>query len=144
MRRTRVGGLAAATVALATAGCGSTAHFVNRGRPPTPIDATVYIDNARISVAPDAVGAGPVLFYVTNNASQSESLTIATLAGARRVASTGPINPGLTAQVEVDFTHSGRFTVSTSGSSATTGSIRSTTLDIGRPRPSANGTLLQP
>lgn len=144
MRRTRAGGLAAAVVALTTAGCGSTAHFADRNPPPTTVDASVYISNARISVAPDAIGAGPVLFYVTNNASQTESLKIASRGGGQTLASTAPINPGLTLQVEVDFTRRGQFTVATTGSPALSGSIRSTTLHIGKPRPPANNALLQP
>lgn len=135
--------MAAVAVVLVTAGCGSTTHFADRDRPPTTLDDTVYINNARISVAPDHFGAGPVLFLVTNGATHTESLTLTEAGSSRTLARTAPINPGLTAQFQVDFTHSGTVTVSTSGSSVLT-SIRPATLHIGKQRAPANNALLQP
>ena len=45
-------------------------------RPPSPINLTVYVNDARISVSPSRVGAGPVVFIVTNQASKAEQLAI--------------------------------------------------------------------
>ncbi|MHB8659233.1 MAG: hypothetical protein ACYC91_15010 [Solirubrobacteraceae bacterium] len=132
--------------ALSVAGCGSTATFANKPRPPVPVDLSVYIDNARVSVSPASVGAGPVNFIVTNQASRNESLTIQPAGGGSNLASTGPINPQATAQVTVDF-GSGDYTIasgSAGGSLATSRGPRPARLHIGPARPSANNVLLQP
>ena len=59
-----------AGAALAVSGCGSTAAGVTTPRPPAPANLTVYIDNSRVSVSPSTVGAGPVAFVITNQASR--------------------------------------------------------------------------
>jgi hypothetical protein len=141
--------LASGAAAVTLGGCGSSAHFADRSRPPTPIDLTVYINDARISVSPASVGAGPVIFYVTNQASHSVSLSVQPTGDGKMLATTGPINPGGgTAQVQVDFSRgSYRITTSTGGSDAQVASrkpIAPATLHIGAPRASANNVLLQP
>ncbi|MDQ6606891.1 MAG: hypothetical protein M3Z06_10150 [Actinomycetota bacterium] len=135
---------------LAIAGCGGGAKFANQPRPATPVDLTVYINSQRVSVSPASVGAGPVIFIVTNQASKTESLTVRRAGNSgSALATTGPINPQETAQVTIDFS-TGDYTVSTgkSGSSDATlagaSSIQPATLHIGRPRPSASNALLQP
>jgi hypothetical protein len=136
-------------VALLATGCGGGAHFANQARPPTPVDSTVYINDARVSVSPNSVGAGPVVFTITNQASRTETLTFDRTGSGSSVASSAPINPQTTTQVTVDFTQ-GDYTVGTTGqsgteaASATPSSIHSTTLHIGPPRPNSNGALLQP
>jgi hypothetical protein len=133
MRRTAV---ALAVVCTAgVAGCGSTQHFADEARPATPVDLTVYINNARVSVSPTSVGAGPVVFYITNQASSAQSLTIRS--ASKTVASIQPINPGSTAQVQVNFA-SGAYQV------ATGSQIHPATLKIGKPRASSDNVLLQP
>ena len=72
MRTTTIGILGISSIALA--GCGSSKTFANRPRPPVPVNLTVYINNARVSVSPHAVGAGPIVFIVTNQAARAESL----------------------------------------------------------------------
>jgi hypothetical protein len=140
-----------AALGLAAAGCGSATHFADRSRPPTPIDLTVYVNNARVSVSPASVGAGPVIFYVTNQAAQTETLTVQPAGGGRSLANTGPINPGETAQVQVDFSAANRdYTVTTNragasdAAQATGRPITPATLHVGAPRPSADNALLQP
>ena len=133
-------------------GCGGTATFADKPRPPTPVNVTVYVNDTRVSVSPSSVGAGPVVFIVTNQASRSESLTILPPGGstAPPLADTGPISPQATAQVTVDFSSQGDYTIDagTSGSTdaalANRGSIHSATLHIGAQRPSASNALLQP
>jgi hypothetical protein len=145
MRRTTVGLLTAGT--LVVAGCGGGTHFANEHRPPTAIDLTVYINDHQVSVSPAAVGAGPVIFLVTNQASTTESLSINS--GGSQLASTGPINPGAPAQLKVDF-KPGEYLVTTgprNGSDAAIGSgnaIVPARLHIGAPRPNADDVLLQP
>ena len=125
------------------AGCGSAAHFADKPRPATPVDLTVYVSDARVSVSPASVGAGPVIFFVTNQASKTESVEIHS--GGSTVGTTGPINPQSTAQVTVDF-DSGDYTISTAApaDSPGTGAIHPATLHIGAPRGNANSALLQP
>ena len=136
--------------ALAAAGCGAGTKFANKPRPPTPVNLSVYIGNARLSLSPGSVGAGPIVLIVTNQASRTESLTVAPADGGSRLASTGPIAPQATAQVQIDLESPGVYTVATGSDGTTAGSlampatIRAASLHIGRKRPSASGALLQP
>jgi hypothetical protein len=129
------------------AGCGGGAHFANIHRPPTPIDLTVYINDARVSVSPASVGAGPIIFFVTNQASRTESMTIQPRSGGSSLGSTGPINPDSTTQVTVNLNQTGDYTVGTgsgSGAPASGTAIAPATLHIGPSRPNADNALLQP
>jgi len=144
--------VASGAVVIALAGCGSTGgSFANKPRPATPVNLTVYINSARVSVSPASVGAGPVVFIVTNQASKTESLTIsAAPAGSAPLATTGPINPQATAEVTVDFQNPGDYTVNTSGggtsqaAQSTPSAIAPATLHVGTPRPNGSNQLLQP
>ncbi|MBV9003173.1 MAG: hypothetical protein JOZ98_10260 [Solirubrobacterales bacterium] len=144
MRRTTIGILAVGT--LAVAGCGGK-QFANNPRPPVPINLSVYIDDARVSVSPGAVGAGPVVFIVTNQASNAVSMSITR--GGSSIADTGPINPQGTAQVTVNTTP-GDYAVSSAIAGAseaqqvTAHTPRPAVLHIGPPRPSGSNQLLQP
>jgi hypothetical protein len=138
--------VAAAMAAVALVGCGSAGTFANKPRPATPVNLTVYINDHRVSVSPASVGAGPVQFIVTNEATKNETLEV--VGGASALANTGPINPGGTANVTVNFSNRGEYLVSTRNSSAAsaaaTSSIAPARLRIGPPRPSASSALLQP
>jgi hypothetical protein len=148
MRTTTIGMLA---VSLLAAGCGGT-RFANRPAPPVPINLSVYIDDARVSVSPASVGAGPVVFVVTNQASRAESMVVLRAGGsvAAPLADTGPISPQATAQVSVNMAIPGTYTVATgpNGSSeaalATPSSIKPAFIQIGPRRPSGSNALLQP
>jgi hypothetical protein len=148
MCRTTLGILTVGTLVLAGCGSGGTT-FANKPRPPSPINLSVYVNNARVSVSPVSVGAGPVVFVVTNAASQTESINVQG-PGGENLATTGPINPQSTAQVTVDFRNPGMYSVAT-GPAGTTeaattapASIQPATIHIGAPRPSASNQLLQP
>ncbi|MFL5830664.1 MAG: hypothetical protein ACJ76X_12170 [Solirubrobacteraceae bacterium] len=148
MRRLSFGILA--VTALAASGCGGGTTFANKPRPPAPVNLTVYVSNSRVSVSPTSVGAGPVVFIVTNSADQTESITIQTSDGVH-LASTGPVNPQSTAQVTVDFRDPGTYTVnagrtggSTQASQHQPSTIAAATIRIGKQRPSASDQLLQP
>ena len=144
-RKTTIGMLAVS--ALAVSACGATSNGATTPRPPAPVNLTVYIDNSRVSVSPSRVGAGPVAFIITNQATQAESLAIlrARSAAGQALADTGPINPQATAQVTVNFTAPGLYTLSTSDPGADGGSsIRAAALRVGKARPSSNNQLLQP
>jgi uncharacterized protein involved in exopolysaccharide biosynthesis len=147
MRRATIGILALA--AFSVAGCGGGAHFANNPRPPTPVDLTVYINNNRVLVSPSSVGGGPVIFIITNQSSQAQSLTIQPASGGTALASTAPINPQATSQIQVNFSP-GNYTMttgnpgSTDANQATPSSIQPASLYIGPKRANGNNVLLQP
>jgi hypothetical protein len=148
MRRTTIGCLAVSIVALA--GCGSGATFKNLPRPPTPVDLTVYINNARVSVSPNSVGAGPVNFIVTNQSTKTVTLSIDNGVSGKSIgAGTGPINPQATAALTVDF-KPGDYSVTTGAGGgtdaalATPSPIHPAALHIGPMRQNADNVLLQP
>jgi hypothetical protein len=134
------------------AGCGGGSHYANRPRPPSPVNLTVYINDQRISISPSSVGAGPVVFIVTNQASNAESLTVLPAGGAaaQSLATTGPISPQGTAQVSVNLGTPGAYTLgiagggSTEAASSLPAGIQPALLRVGAPRPSASNQLLQP
>src|SRR5437016_13471613 len=98
MRRKTFGTLA--VTVLAISGCGGSGNFANKPRPATPVNLTVSINDQRVSVSPSSVGAGEVVFTVTNQASKAESMTIHPAGNSSQsLASTGPINPQSTSQV---------------------------------------------
>ena len=150
MRTRTITMLALAAVLLAACG-GSGGHFVNDPRPPSPVNVTVYINDQRVSVSPSAVGAGPVVFIVTNQASRAESLQIlpSGAAAAPARATTGPISPQATAQIKVGLSK-GRYVVGigpsgqTEAARATRTGIQAAVLNIGRQRPSASNQLMSP
>jgi hypothetical protein len=96
------------------------------------------------------VGAGPVIFVVTNQASHSEALAITRgPASSHPLASTAPINPQGTTQVSVDF-KPGDYTIATAAHGRTdaqlsrASSIAPASLHIGRKRANSSNSLLQP
>lgn len=141
-----------ALAAVALTGCGSGgSHFANQPRPASPVNVTVYINDQRVSISPTKVGAGPVDFIVTNQAGQAQSIQIlpAGASAAQPLASTGPISPQATAQVNVTL-GKGHYTVGTGpegqteAAQATHSGPQPATLDIGHPRPSASNQLMSP
>lgn len=133
---------------LGVVGCGNTTRYANKPRPALPVNLTVYISNARVSVSPSTVGAGPVVFEVTNQSNRAESISVAPTGGGGSLASTGPINPQGTAQVAVNFTR-GEYMVSTStgGSDAAQAqpdSVQAAHVHVGPSRPGSGGDLLTP
>jgi hypothetical protein len=149
MRTTTIGVLAACAAVLSA--CGSTKTFANKPRPATPVNVTVYLNDSRVSLSPTTVGAGPIVFIVTNQASKSISLNVLPPggSGSQPLADTGPISPQATAQVTVDLS-SGDYTISagqranTDAALASASPIQSAKLHIGPPRPSGSNALLQP
>jgi hypothetical protein len=141
-------GMLAATV-IAAGGCSSSQKFANKARPPLPVNLTVYINDSRISVAPNSVGAGAVIFEVTNNASHAESVAIERSGGGQTLAATGPITPQATAQVAVNLA-SGDYSVTTSSGGGTDASLAASTsiqpavVHVGARRPTSHGVLMTP
>jgi hypothetical protein len=141
-----------AVAAFAVSACGSSKTYANDPSPASPVNLTVYINDSRVSVSPASVGSGPIVLVVTNQASKAESLTVqAPGSGGQALAHTGPINPQGTAQVSVNLTSPGSYTVTT-GSGPTTdaslaapsSSIRPATVVVSKARASSGTNLLQP
>jgi hypothetical protein len=139
--------------AVALSSCGSSSTFANKPRPAIPVNVTVYLNDTRVSVSPSSVGAGPIVFIVTNQASQSESLTVASPGGpsSSPLADTGPISPQATAQVTISLSP-GDYTIATARTGGTDAALAAgqnaglepATLHIGSPRPSSSNQLLTP
>jgi hypothetical protein len=137
--------------ALAVTACGSTGgKAASKPGQSTPVNLTVYVSDSRISVSPEVVGAGPVIFIVTNQASHSEALSITRgAASSHPLASTAPINPQGTTQVSVNFAP-GKYTIATGDQGASDAqrskqsSIRPASIHIGHERASSSNSVLQP
>jgi hypothetical protein len=150
MRKTT--SLLLALSAVTVYGCSSSGTFANKPSPPQPVNVTVYINDSKVSASPAKVGAGPVNFIVTNQASKSEAVTIlpAGSAAGQPLADTGPINPQATAQVTVNFSSKGDYTVattaggSTEASATSNNSIQPATIHVGPPRSGGSTQLLNP
>jgi len=143
-----LGALVLPGCALVLSACGSSGGTsASLPRPASPVNMTVLVNDARVSVSPRSVGAGPITFIVTNQASRAESLAISR-AGST-LASTAPINPQGTTQVSVDF-KPGIYTVATGSRGrneaqrSKQSSIRPASIHIGRARASSGNDLLQP
>ena len=139
------------TAVMLSACGGSGTHFANLPRPPSPVNVSVYIDNHRVSVSPSAVGAGPVVFIVTNQGTQAVSMTVlrSGFSASQALADTGPISPQGTAQIKVNMPR-GSYLVGTGphgqteAARATQPGIQAAVLRIGRERPSASNQLESP
>ena len=151
MRRTTYGMLGAALLLVSGCGGGSST-FANKPRPPIPVNLTVYINDARISVSPASVGAGEVIFIITNQASKAVTFTVRSGGGStsQSLASSGPINPQSTDQVAVEFSQPGYYTLATTSTGGTDAaiaashSIQTALIHVGQSRPSGSNQLLQP
>lgn len=146
MRIRTIGQLAG--IALIVSACGSAGgQSPSVARPPNPVNLTVYVNDSHISLSPAHVGAGPITFIVTNQASQAEALAISK--GGSTLASTAPINPQGTTQLSVNF-KPGKYTIATGTEGkndaqlSKQSSIRPASLHIGRERESSNNLVLQP
>jgi hypothetical protein len=135
--------LALVTAALAgAAGCGGGEDYANRPRPATPINVTAAITDDRVSVSPRTFGAGPIVMIVSNQTSERQTVTLeteelgGTQPGVRK--STNPIGPRSTATLKIDV-REGTYAVSTRA-----GGIEPATVEVGKPRKSAQDELLQP
>jgi hypothetical protein len=146
MRVRTIGQLA--IIALIVSACGSAGgKSASLPRPPNPVNLTVYVNDSRVSVSPAHLGAGPITFIVTNQASRAEELAISK--GGSTLASTAPINPQGTTQVSVNF-RPGNYTITTGTHGANDAqlskqsAIRPASIHIGRERASSSNSVLQP
>ncbi len=94
-------------------------------------------------MSPTSVGAGSVVFIITNQASRAEAVAVKPAGGGSPLASTAPINPQATSQVTVDF-NKGDYVLSSTSSDAGATTTRFASLHVGAERQSANNSLLEP
>ena len=128
-----------ATVAAVAGGCGDE-DFENRPRPPVPIELTGVIQEKKVTVSPDRVGAGPVLITVSNQTKDAHTLTLEGGSVRERV---GPINPLDTATIQKTL-RPGSYEVRAGSSVAVEREITPATLVIGKKRRDSNDQLLLP
>jgi hypothetical protein len=138
---------AVALAVLLVAGCGSTAplNFKGKSRPSPPVDVSVYVNDHGISVSPSSVGAGLVAFYVTNQATRAELITVFRAHHPNAVAvNSGDLQPNGTAIVTADL-RKGPYDLTGSGFvGGNPAPIAPARLRIGAPRQAGDSALLQP
>jgi len=129
--------LAVATVlcvSAALAACGSS-DFKNDPRPPAPIELSALVNDQKVVVSPDSVGAGLATITVSNQSGDPATLT---LSGPDDITS-GQILPGNTTQIKGELKQ-GDYTVSAGGQST----ARDGKLTVGPERKSSQNDLLLP
>jgi hypothetical protein len=131
--------LAAAATIVLVAGCGSQ-DFKNEPRPPVPRELTGVIQEKRVTVSPDRVGAGPIRITVSNQTGDAHTLTLEGESVRERV---GPINPLDTATIQKTL-RPGRYEVRAGSSVAVAHEIKPAALVIGKERRDSNNQLLTP
>jgi hypothetical protein len=148
MRKTMIAVLG--TTALSLAACGSSGGtFADKPGPPPPVSLAVYVNDSKISISPTSVGAGPVIFTVTNQGNKAHSLAILSAGGSSPIASTAPINPQGTTQISVDF-KPGNYSIAGGAGRGTDAQLASApplvpaSLHIGKPRSNKPGELITP
>lgn len=149
MRKTTIAVLG--TAALSVAACGSSGGgtFADKPSPPAAVNLTVYVSDSKVSISPASIGAGQVVFIVTNQGSKAHALAISAAGGSHTIASTAPINPQGTTQISVDF-KPGNYSVATGAGRGTDAqlaaapAIAPAALHIGPQRSNKPGTLLTP
>jgi hypothetical protein len=105
-----------------------------------PLQLTGVITKARVTISPHKVGAGPVVITVSNQTSQSRTLTLDGNGVQERV---GPINPLDTAQLQKTL-KPGRYKVTAGSEAATATTVAPATLVIGKERASGSDKVLLP
>jgi hypothetical protein len=148
MRRRTIVMCIAGAISVSACGAGSSSS-AGKPRPAAPVNLSVYVGDAKVTVSPGLVGAGPIVFIVTNQARRAESLAISAGGRSSSLASTSPINPQATTQVTVDL-RPGHYTIATGplratdASAAPRSAIHPASLRVGRERPNSDNVLLQP
>lgn len=132
--------LTVVAMCIAIAGCGGGKDFENNPRPPVPLQLTGVITQKSVTVSPRKVGAGPVVITVSNQTSESHTLTLDGQGIQERV---GPINPLDTAQIQKTL-KPGTYQVKAGSEKATDSTIQAATLKIGKERASGSDKVLLP
>jgi hypothetical protein len=124
---------AAGVAALAAAGCGAEDH-PNDPRPPAPIELSAKVDNQKVVVSPDKVGAGLADVTIANLNDDDVNLTFVGPADQ----AVDPILAGGITSVKLNL-EQGRYELRSDDDSLKPG-----ILTVGPERPSAQNDLLLP
>lgn len=136
---------AAAALTIALAACGEE-DFENKPRPAVAVELTGVIQEDKVTVSPDEVGAGPVSITIANETDAAHTITLegtGTGEGSQVRERVGPINPQDTATLQKTLA-TGRYEVRAGSEQAVPKEITSAELTIGEPRPNSNDELLLP
>lgn len=115
------------------AGCGAEDH-PNEPRPPVPVELSAKIDNRKVVVVPDRLGAGLAVVTVSNQSADDVEVAFD---GPNR-ARTDEIPAGGVGQVQLEL-QTGEYSVEPN-----VPTINATTMSVGPERPSAQNDLLLP
>jgi hypothetical protein len=103
-------------------------------RPPVPVTITAAIERGRIVLAPETVGAGPLVVLVSNQSGAPRRVALEPEDAGVRVAQA--VAPRGVARLALDAAP-GRYALRVPG-------LPAATLRVGRPRPSSRDRLLLP
>jgi hypothetical protein len=131
--------LAAGVISVLAAGCGGE-DFKNQPRPPVPLELTGVIQEKKVTVSPNRVGAGPISITVSNQTKEVHTLTLEGEGVRERIP---PINPLDTATIQKTL-RPGTYEVRAGSSVAVANEIRPASLFIGKKRRDSNDRLLLP
>jgi hypothetical protein len=132
--------LAASAIALAIAGCGGGEDFKRETKAPIPVDLTGSIQEDKVTVSPDQVGAGPIEITISNQTHEAHTVT---LEGERVRERVGPINPEDTATLQKTLAP-GTYEVRAGSSVAAPREIAPALLEVGPKRKDSGSDVLQP
>jgi hypothetical protein len=131
--------LLVAGVAAVAAGCG-TPDFKNNPRPAAAIQLTGVIQQDKVTISPNKVGAGPVTITISNQTHDAHTIT---LTGESINEQVGPVNPLDTATIQKTLAQ-GSYQVKAGSSHAVAHEIKPAQLTIGKKRKSSSNEVLQP
>ena len=121
------------------AGCGGK-DFKNEARAPVRLALTGVIQDDKVTVSPDKIGAGPVEITISN---QTDSVRTITLEGQSIIERQGPVEPGDTTTIQKTL-DPGSYQVKAGSEKAVRKEIRPAVLTIGKKRKNSNNDLLLP
>lgn len=119
--------------ALLAAGCGSE-DFPNEPRPPAPVELSAKVDDRKVTVVPDEIGAGLATFTISNQSRDDVELAFDGPNGA----TTDEIPAGGVGAVQFEL-ETGDYTIEPSVPTISDGRMT-----VGPERPSAQNELLLP
>ena len=119
--------------AVIVAGCGAEDH-PNEPRPPVPVELSAKVDNRKVVVVPDRVGAGLATITISNQSADDVEVSL----DGPSSASTDAIPAGSVGSLQLEL-ESGKYSVDSN-----VPTIASSTMSVGAPRPSAQNELLLP
>jgi hypothetical protein len=131
-----------AALALVASGCGGESDFKNEPRPAVPVELTGVIQNGKVTVSPDKVGAGPIQITISNQTNRAYTVNLSN-GEPREGDDVGPVNPLDTATIQKTVAP-GTYEVSAGFRQALPREITPAILTVGAKRRDSNDRLLQP